>query len=157
MDLTIKLFDGNTYSLSVDPRTTVGQLKSMIQLNAEVPSARQRLSTQNGHRIDLKDDMKTLQDYGLHSGCIIAVLIVQTVQTFQVFLKTTTGKNHTYDVSPGETVSEFKLKVQNEEQVAVQQQRLVYGSKELQDGCKLEEYDIKAGSIIHLVLRLRGG
>ncbi|XP_035236260.1 polyubiquitin-B-like [Anguilla anguilla] len=154
MELTIKLFAGNTFSLSVDPRTTVGQLKSMIQLKAEVPSARQRLSTQNSHRIDLKDDRKTLQDYGLHSGCIIAVLIVQT---FQVFLKTTTGQTHTYDVSPGETVSEFKLKVQNKEQVAVQQQRLVYGSKELQDGCKLEDYDITAGSTIHLVLRLRGG
>ncbi|XP_035236262.1 polyubiquitin-B-like [Anguilla anguilla] len=153
MELTIKLLNGNTFSLSVDPRTTVGQLKSKIQQNAEVPSARQRLSTQNGHRIDLKDHGKTLQDYGLHSGCIITVLIVPTVK---VFLKNITGQMHAYDVSPGETVSEFKLKVQNKEQVAVQQQRLVYGSKALEDGRKLEDYDIKAGGTIQLVLRLRG-
>ncbi|XP_035236261.1 polyubiquitin-B-like [Anguilla anguilla] len=154
MELTIKLLNGNTFSLSVDPRTTVGQLKSKIQQNAEVPSARQRLSTQNGHRIDLKDHGKTLQDYGLHSGCIIAVLIVQT---FQVFLKNITGKTHTYDIFPGETVAEFKRKVQNKEEVVVEQQRLVYESKPLEDGRKLEDYGIKAGSVIHLLLRGRGG
>ncbi|XP_064209676.1 ubiquitin-like protein ISG15 [Anguilla rostrata] len=154
MELTIKLLNGNTFSLSVDPRTTVGQLKSMIQQNAEVPSARQRLSTQNGHRIDLTDHKKTLQHYGLHSGCIIAVLIVQT---FQVLLITTTGQTHTYDVSPGETVSEFKLKVQNKENVPVQQQMLTYESKPLEDGRKLEDYGITEMRTIHLGLRLRGG
>ncbi|XP_035236264.1 polyubiquitin-B-like [Anguilla anguilla] len=153
MELTIKFLAGDTFSLSVEPGTTVGQLKSIIQQNADVPSSMQRLSTQKEPRIDLKDDRKTLQDYGLHSECIVAVLVVQP---FQVFLITTTGQTHTYDVSPGETVTEFKLKVENKEQVPVQQQRLIYQCKQLKDGSKLEDYGIEQRSNIHLLVRLRG-
>ncbi|KAJ8286051.1 hypothetical protein GJAV_G00033990 [Gymnothorax javanicus] len=155
MELTIKFLTGNTYSLTVAMHTTVGQLKSKIQSCAQVPCAKQRLTTQNGERIDLKDDCKTLQDYGLYSGCTIVVLIVQA---FQVFLKNTRNETHTYDVSPGETVQEFKRKVYRKENVPVEQQRLVYESQPLdRDDCTLEYYGVKAGSTIQLLLRLRGG
>ncbi|KAJ8263677.1 hypothetical protein COCON_G00161340 [Conger conger] len=154
MELMIKFLTGNSFSLPVELRTTVGQLKSMIQARASVPSAKQRLSTQNGHRVDLTDDSRTLQDYGLHSGCTVVVLITQS---YQVFLRNDKGATHTYDVAPGETVAQFKLKVQNKEGVPVQQQRLVYESKPLEDGHTLEDYGIKAGSTINLLLRLRGG
>ncbi|KAJ8379393.1 hypothetical protein SKAU_G00001710 [Synaphobranchus kaupii] len=149
MELTIKFLTGNSFSQNVELHTTVRQLKHIIQEREQ-----QRLSTQNGQRIDLKDDSKTLKDYGLYSGCTVVVLIIQS---FQVFLKNTNNQTHTYDVSQGETVTEFKLKVWNKEKVEVQQQRLVYESKPLEDGFTLEHYGIKEGSTIQLLLRLRGG
>ncbi|KAJ8263676.1 hypothetical protein COCON_G00161330 [Conger conger] len=119
MELTITFFTGKSFPLTAPLHTTVRQLKSMIQECEQVPSAKQRLSTQNGHRIDLKDDSRTLQDY--------------------------------------ETVAQFKQKVQNKEGVPIQQQLLKYESKPLEDGRKLEDYGIKAGSTINLLLRVRGG
>ncbi|XP_061117767.1 polyubiquitin-like [Conger conger] len=153
MELTITFFTGKSFPLTAPLHTTVRQLKSMIQECEQVPSAKQRLSTQNGHRIDLKDDSRTLQDYGLHSGCTVVVLIIQS---YQVFLRNDKNAMHTYDVAPGETVTQFKLKVQHKEGVLVQQQWLVYESKQLEDGRTLEDYGIKAGSHINLLLRLRG-
>ncbi|XP_061116445.1 polyubiquitin-like [Conger conger] len=154
MELTITFFTGKSFPLTAPLHTTVRQLKSMIQECEQVPSAKQRLSTQNGSRIELEDDAKTLRDYGLHSGCTVVVLIVQPMQ---VFLKNTKNQTHTYDVSPKETVAQFKHKVQNKEGVPIEQQFLKYESKPLEDGSKLQDYGIKSGSTIHQSLRLRGG
>ncbi|XP_061117765.1 polyubiquitin-like isoform X2 [Conger conger] len=154
MELTITFLNGKSFPLTAPLHTTVRQLKSMIQECEQVPSAKQRLSTQNGSRIDLKDDSRTLQDYGLHSGCTVVVLITQS---YQVLLKNDKNVTHTYDVAPGETVDQFKVKVENKEGVLVQQQWLVYGGKTLEDGQKLEDYGIKRGSTTHLLLRVRGG
>ncbi|KAJ8415283.1 hypothetical protein AAFF_G00422630 [Aldrovandia affinis] len=156
MDLTITFLAGNSFSLTVPLQTTVKQLKSMIQERAQVPSAKQRLTTQNGQRVDLREDSKTLYDYGLRSGAMVVVLITEP-SSVQVFLINDKNQTHTYDVFPGETVSEFKRKVYNKERVPIDQQLLVYGSTPLQDGRTLEDYGIRALSTIHLNLRLRGG
>ncbi|XP_036383164.1 polyubiquitin-like [Megalops cyprinoides] len=156
MDLTITFLNGQSFSLFVQLHTTVGELKNEIQARAQVPRGKQRLTAQNGQRIDLTDDAKTLQGYGLRSGTMVMVLITEPA-SIQVFLKNDKNQTHTYDVSPDETVSEFKRKVYNKENVPVDQQRLTYGSRQLEDGRKLEDYGIKAGSTIHLLLRLRGG
>uniref|UniRef100_A0A4W5NCX3 ISG15 ubiquitin like modifier n=1 Tax=Hucho hucho TaxID=62062 RepID=A0A4W5NCX3_9TELE len=110
----------------------------------------------NENNISLSDDSKTLSDYGLHSGSKVMVLITEPAH-IQVFLKNEKGQTHTYDVVPGETVTQFKAKVQNKEGVPANQQRLIHEGRQLEDGQKLEYYDIRNQSTIHLTLRLRGG
>ncbi|XP_072565124.1 polyubiquitin-like isoform X3 [Paramormyrops kingsleyae] len=138
MELFIKFMNGQTFSLSVELNATIKTLKNLIQIKQGTPSARQRLSVQNGQRRDLTDESRTLAEYG-------------------VFLKTEKGKTHTYEITPGETVSEFKRKVFNKERVPVDQQRLIYKGRQMEDGKKLEDYGVKNESTIDLTLRLRGG
>ncbi|XP_029618957.1 ubiquitin-like protein ISG15 [Salmo trutta] len=156
MELTITLLNGDSHTLMVQPHSTLGSLKSLIKQHFGVAMERQRLSGVNGNNISLSDDSKTLSDYGLHSGSKLTLLITEPTH-IQVFLKNEKGQTHTYEVVSGETVTQFKAKVQNKEGVPANQQRLIHEGKQLDDGKKLEDYGVRNLSTIHLTLRLRGG
>ncbi|XP_051959959.1 polyubiquitin-like [Xyrauchen texanus] len=156
MDLIIKGLNGASKSLTVGYNATVGELKQLISRDFRVSPPQQKLSANNGHRIDLEDDSKTLSSYGLHPGSTV-MLIITNPRPFQVFVKNEKGSTGTYEVAIDETVDQLKCKVFNKERVPVDQQRLIYNGRQLESGKKLQEYDITSESTIHMALRLRGG
>ena len=79
------------------------------------------------------------------------------MSTYQIFVKTLTGKSLAIDVTPDETVASLKEKVCSSEGVPVDQQRLIFSGKQLEDKETMASYNITKESTIHLVLRLRGG
>ena len=47
--------------------------------------------------------------------------------------------------------------MEEKEGIPPPQQRLIFGGKQMADDKTAEEYKIKAGDVLHLVLALRGG
>ncbi|KAF2688901.1 hypothetical protein K458DRAFT_331541 [Lentithecium fluviatile CBS 122367] len=76
---------------------------------------------------------------------------------YQIFIKTLTGKTISLDVHTSDTIDQLKSMIQAKEGIPLDQQRLIYKGKQLEDEWTLSKYHIVECSILHMVLRLRGG
>jgi len=78
---------------------------------------------------------------------------------FQISVKTLNGRCITFTVEPTDLVEGLKEQIKKETKIAVGEQRLHYGGKQLQDGRTLSSYGIRAESTMPIDMcgRLRGG
>ncbi|KAM6908876.1 NEDD8 isoform 1-T1 [Xenentodon cancila] len=71
--------------------------------------------------------------------------------------ETLTGKEIEIDIEPTDKVERIKERVEEKEGIPPQQQRLIYSGKQMNDEKTAADYKIQGGSVLHLVLALRGG
>ena len=72
-------------------------------------------------------------------------------------VKTLTGKEIEIDIEPTDKVERIKERVEEKEGIPPPQQRLVFSGKSMNDDKTASDYKVTGGSVIHLVLALRGG
>lgn len=77
--------------------------------------------------------------------------------SLQVHVKTFAGKTITVEVEPDESIESLKNKLQSKEGIPINQQRILFGGKQLDSKKTISDYDIQNESTMHMVLRLRGG
>lgn len=75
----------------------------------------------------------------------------------QLHIKTLTGKIFTIDYNKSDTILTVKTKIKALNSIPEDDQRLVLAGQQLENDKTLDELHIKEGTMIYLLLRLRGG
>ena len=65
------------------------------------------------------------------------------------------GKTIEIKCNSYETIEKIKEKIQNVNNIPVDQQRLIFEGKQLVDNRSLYDYHIQPGSVVHFILRIR--
>ncbi|XP_049682904.1 2'-5'-oligoadenylate synthase 1-like [Accipiter gentilis] len=153
----VRQLAGTSLSKTVSPGTTVWQLKEEIENVWGIPRYRQRLAQQEPGRstLILQDD-ETLATHGIFYNTMLMLLQTEP-QAMEVFVKDDKNRTTTYTVKPTDTVLQLKEQIHSRQGPRADQQRLTYGSRELEDRNTLAHYAIQPRSTIFMLLRLRGG
>jgi len=74
-----------------------------------------------------------------------------------IYVKMLTGEMPRISVELSDTIQAVKEKIKDIRKYSIDQQRLLFAGKQLSNLCTLSDYHLKVGSILHLVLPIRGG
>ncbi|RVW24016.1 Ubiquitin-NEDD8-like protein RUB2 [Vitis vinifera] len=116
------------------------------------------------------EDGRTLADYNIQKESTLH-LVLRLRGGTMIKVKTLTGKEIEIDIEPTDTIDRIKERVEEKEGIPPVQQRdhikcktsvslhprLIYAGKQLGDDKTARDYNIEGGSVLHLVLALRGG
>ncbi len=160
------LNDDNEFAEFALPATAT-QAELRARLVALEPSRHFRVSLVDKH--DIAGDCLWWTPHHTHVlgdaqlACFLAgadgviKLLVSRLEFGRVFVKTLTGKMLTLEVEPSDSIDAMKAQIEAMEGITPDQQRLIFSGKQLEDGKSVADYNIQRESMLHLVLRLRGG
>ncbi|NXI51978.1 OASL2 protein, partial [Chloroceryle aenea] len=155
--IEVRQLVGTSLSRTVSPSTTIRQLKEEIEQEWGIPWYRQRLAQQDpGRSTPVLQDDETLATHGIFYNTTLMLLQTEP-QVMEVFVKDDKNRTTTYTVRPTDTVWQLKEQIHARQGPPTNQQRLTYGSRELEDRQVLAHYNIQPRTTIFMLLRLRGG
>ncbi|KAL8516606.1 hypothetical protein ACS0TY_015029 [Phlomoides rotata] len=149
MQIFVKKGEKNI-TLEVESTDTIANVKAKIEENEKISSSTQRLMLPGENLWKLLEDGRTLADYNIQNETTLH-LELRFGGVMHILVKIFTGKTITLVVQNSDTIESVKVKIQEREGIPVDVQRLIFVSRELDDGRTLAEYDIQIGSHLRLV------
>ncbi|CAF1596634.1 unnamed protein product [Rotaria sp. Silwood1] len=162
------------FLLRVLPTDTIEKIKIQLQSLRKLPKIELKLSildqgsqtnkqSSNEDRT-LESDDTVLSGQLYEENRIITAKILQektdtaeSISYFMILVKLLTGRTIILYVNSDMTIASVKHLMQEKIDIPVNQQRLIFASKDLDNNKTLSEYKIEHLATLHMIQRLRGG
>ena len=148
-------YSDNMISLEINKNTTISAIKGRLHYIINLEPESQFLLFKGS----VLKDYNTLSRYNIHEGNILTLItFLEESKTIEIIIKTLIDKIIPLKVQPSDKVIDVKFKLQEiEHGLYPDLQKYIFEGYQLEDTRTLSDYNIKDKSVIHLVLRLRGG
>ncbi|XP_037464840.1 ubiquitin-60S ribosomal protein L40-like [Triticum dicoccoides] len=164
MKLFVETLAGKTITVKVDPSDTINVVKAKIQDQQRLTFGEKEL-----------EDRRTVADYSIQDESSLRLdlryqrkrkqpSVMRGEQPksakkkrieYQIFLKGLVDNTTALEVAYSDTVRRVKEMIRDRQGIPVDEQRLIYAGKQLEDGRTMDDYGIKKETTLHLLLRLR--
>ena len=157
MQISVELWDGRSVTRDVEASATIDAIKTKIQ--DEFGQGRLHIYGRNPcfkydfQKSDTIDQVKaTIQDEeGDPTDMNVVFSYAEGVFHVALNIALLSGRTITLDVSRFEIVYDIKTTIASEAGVPVDQQRLLYGERELHNGHRLSDYNVPDETTLQLV------
>ncbi|KAJ6802757.1 uncharacterized protein M6B38_191400 [Iris pallida] len=150
MEILVNFPDGEAATFAVRTWYTIWDVKTLIKSLTHVTQQKQNL-IYDGNQLH---DTLTLADI---SGRPVLELSYSTqIYLMQIVIKSQLNQIVHLNVHSGEYVYNLKKRIEEEIGIPPDQQRLIFGGRQMDDSRTVGDYNVQDGSTIHVILRLRG-
>lgn len=132
-------------------RTTFGVVKKLLVGQPGMPDSARKFRLQFAPEGRLLVDGRSLASEGLVSPVALRVVLFPP-GGIKIHVKTVTGKTIALDVEAFDTIADVMQLIWDKEGIPLDEQRLFFEGKALEETRPLYEYDIKEGSTLRVVV-----
>ena len=145
----VKFRKNTTLALDMEYCDTIETVKTTIQSETEIPHSQLQL-TFRGCQLE---DKKSLNDYNVQHE---DTLQLKWLKVEGIVVETRKGKMFPLEVKCSDTIENVKAKIQQKQGIPVEQQRLIFLGKKMEDEFTLNYYNIQEEYTLQLIWLIGG-
>jgi len=154
IEIFVKTTDKKIIPLKVKLTDTIKKIKYKIQDLEGISPNHQFILIDNNKCLKYLKDSQTLSYYNIQEKEVLNLYSFYG-NKLPIFIRTFRGRIFILECKPTDTIEIVKKKIKEREGIPLDHQYLVFNNNQLKNDSTLSDYNIKKGSIIHFILRIR--